>query len=56
MKQIISSDLTVGLIKWAANKQSQPDPHKANNFHCWFLPNESNGEIYWTFNISVYWL
>ena len=52
MKQIDSSDLTVGLIKLEASKQSQHDPHKANNFYCGFSPNVANGEIYWTFNIS----
>ena len=51
MKQINCSDLTVDLIKYDANKQSQHDPHKANNFYCVFLPNEANGKIFWTLNI-----
>ena len=52
MKQINASDLTDGLFKWKANKQSQRDHHEANNFYCVFSPNKANGEIYWTFDIS----
>ena len=36
-----------------SNKWSQHDPHEANHFYCGFLLNEADGEIDWTFNISV---
>ena len=49
MKQINPSNLTMFV-----DKQSQHDPHAANHFYCEFSPNESNGEIYWTFNTSVH--
>ena len=52
MKQINSSNLPVGLMKLEANKRSQHEPHEANKFYSGFSPNEANGEIYWTFNIS----
>ena len=54
MKQINSSGLTDGLIKLKSKKQSQHDIHEANNFYCWFSPNEVNGEKYWTFNTSEF--
>ena len=53
MKQINSGDSTIGLINLEASKRSQHDPHETNNFYGGFLPNEANGEIYLTFNISV---
>ena len=54
MRQSNSSDLAVGLlIKLEANKRSQNDPHKANNFYCRFQPNnQANDKIYWTLNNS----
>ena len=54
-KQINPRNVTVGLIKLEANKQSQHDPHEANNFYCVFSPNKANGGIYWTFSIIVQW-
>ena len=56
MKQINSSDLTVGLIKLEANKHSQHDHHEATNFDCELSPNRANRKIYWTLNISGYML
>ena len=53
--QINPRNVTVGLIKLEANKQSQHDPHEANNFYCVFSPNKANGGIYWTFSIIVQW-
>ena len=53
MNQINSSDLSVGFLKLETNKQSQNDPQEANYFYAWFLPDQANGEIYWTLNIEV---
>ena len=46
MKQINSSDLIIGMIKFDAKYHSQHDPHEANNFYCAFSPKEANGETY----------
>ena len=46
MKQIDTSDLTVGLIKLEAHKRSQHGPKEANNVYCGFSLNKASGEIY----------